>query len=111
MFKPNYNTCIKCLKHTLIVVKKGLCKLCNSANKKTKQYVYKRKPTGERNLFLDIWNERPHFCKHCNINLGNEPKTFFFSHIKPKSTHPELRLSKDNIQLLCYQCHYNFDFR
>lgn len=110
MFKPNYNTCISCNKQSLIVVKKGLCKLCNSKSKPTKKYVYKRKPTGERNLFLLIWNERPHICTHCYIHLGNEPKTYHFSHIKPKSTHPELRLSKDNIQLLCLPCHYKYDF-
>lgn len=72
---------------------------------------YKRKSTGEKELFFEIWNERIHICSNCKIHLGNEAKTFHFSHIKPKSTHPELRLNKNNIQLLCYDCHYAHDFQ
>lgn len=71
-----------------------------------------RKKTGEREMFLEIWQERPHYCtnKNCNKWLGNEPRTFFFSHIKPKSVYPQLRLNKNNIQLLCFDCHQIFDF-
>lgn len=72
---------------------------------------YKRKATGEKNLFIEIWNERNHICSNCKIHLGNEPKTFYFSHIKPKGKYPELRLDKNNIQLLCYDCHYAYDFK
>ena len=79
------------------------------------------KVTGEREMFLEIWNEREHYCSNgekcknskngIGMYLGSEPKTFYFSHIKPKSTHPELRLVKSNVDLLCYDCHYERDFR
>lgn len=71
----------------------------------------KRKSTGERELFLEIWNERLHYCINCKINLGNEPRVHYFSHIKPKGKYPELRLDKNNIQLLCFDCHYAHDFQ
>lgn len=71
----------------------------------------RKKNTGERELFLEIWNERIHYCINCKSYLGNEPLVHFFSHIKPKGKYPELRLDKKNIQLLCYDCHYAFDFQ
>lgn len=78
---------------------------------KSKTYVYKRKKTGERDLFLQIWNERDHVCENCGMKLGNTPKNFMFSHIKPKSIEPKMRLDKNNIRLLCWDCHYSLDFR
>lgn len=69
------------------------------------------KVTGEKDLFFEIWHERDHICENCKRYLGEEAKTFYFSHIKPKSTHSELRLVKSNIQLLCRDCHYAFDFQ
>jgi len=77
--------------------------------KTKKKYVYKRKPTGERELFLYIWNNREHVCVNCLGNLGDEPLVHFFSHIKPKGTYPELRLKESNIELLCFDCHYAKD--
>lgn len=71
----------------------------------------RRTRTGEAKMFFDIWNERPHVCNNCGTHLGHDARTFHFSHIKPKSTYPELRLDKNNIQLLCYDCHYAYDFR
>lgn len=72
---------------------------------------YRRKPTGEKKLFYKIWQERPHICVNCKVNLGNEAKTFNFAHIKPKGLYPELRLDPFNIILLCYECHYALDFQ
>lgn len=77
---------------------------------KPKAKVYKKKATGEREMFLEIWNERPHNCVKCGKRLPY-PMANFFSHIKPKSTHPELRLCKSNVELLCAECHYNHEFR
>lgn len=71
----------------------------------------KRKPTGEAKLFYEIWQERKHICVNCKIHLGDDARTWNFSHIKPKSRNPELRLDKSNIQLLCYDCHYAYDFQ
>jgi len=72
--------------------------------KSPKRYVYKRKPTGELDLFKEIWQERPHFCEECNQYIW-EFSHYNFHHIKTKASYPELRLIKNNIQLLCVNCH------
>jgi len=77
----------------------------SSDNKKRK-----RKPTGERELFLEIWNERPHICVRCGKYLGEEALKHYFSHIRSKGACPELRLSKDNIELVCMKCHIQYEF-
>lgn len=79
-----------------------------------------RKPTGELAMFLEIWREMevPRKCEHCG-----RPQLVFrvdcFAHIKPKGTHPELRLNKDNIWFSCsyfddthgwYGCHTSQTF-
>ena len=93
-----------------------LCPVCNKARldagkKKPKKVKrYKKKATGEREMFLEIWDEREHICVHCGKNLGDEPKAHYFSHIKPKGLHPKLRLVKNNIELLCMECHRQYDF-
>lgn len=77
--------------------------------KAKKKYVYKRKPTGEKELFLRIWASRMHVCINCGVGLGKEPKVGYFSHIKSKGAYPELRLDETNIQLLCLPCHQAYD--
>lgn len=59
----------------------------------------------ERDMFIEIWKERPHFCTSCHKNLGSTPSAHYFSHIIPKSRRNDLRLSKDNIVLECIECH------
>jgi hypothetical protein len=86
----------------------GCCKSCS--NKQVKPIKKVRKPTGEKDLFFEIWNERPHVCVNCKCNLGNEAKAHFFSHIISKKKEPKLRLEKSNIWLLCFDCHYLYDF-
>ena len=78
---------------------------------KCKRYIYKKRNTGERQIFLEIWKERPHLCENCGSNLGETPRNYMFSHIKAKSICPSLRLDKSNIRLLCWDCHYALDFR
>jgi len=75
--------------------------------KRNKSYYYKK----ETDIFMDIWSERIHFCEECGRYLGSDPKRFYFSHILSKGSHPNLRLSKDNIILLCFDCHRRWDFR
>lgn len=93
---------------------KGMCKQCYYIKNPPKQLnrtklTYRRKPTGEKKVFEEIWNERPHICVNCKDPLGNEAKTFHFAHIQSKKQHPELRLEKSNIALLCFDCHYQYD--
>lgn len=114
--------CQKCGNYRFIANKKhGLCNSCNNERKGLKTPVNgfkskfnlsrKRKPTGERELFFEIWNERPHYCEHCGSYLGDEPRVYFFAHEKGKGAHPEERLNKDNIHLWCLECHNAHDFK
>lgn len=66
--------------------------------------------TGELDMFKEIWEERPHYCIECGIFLGNELNVSYFSHRKSKGSSPELRLNKDNIDLLCKEHHHQWDF-
>lgn len=114
-----YKTCSSCGKSTILWKSNPkLCKNCtlqskvkslknfkHPKNNYTKVYKYKRKTTGERELFLSIWLKRPHKCENCCTYLGEEPKTFYFSHIKSKGAYPELRLVEENIEILCLNCH------
>ena len=62
----------------------------------------------EKDMFKDIWNERPHICVDCNRYL-QEAKAHNFSHIKSKWSRPDLRMDKDNIEILCFRCHFKKD--
>lgn len=57
-----------------------------------------------------IWLERQHICFNCDKHLGDRPYKTFFAHILPKGTFGKFRHRKDNILLLCPQCHHNLDF-
>jgi len=94
----------RCLKHAKRFFKK-------SEPKQKEKKKVKLKTTGEKSVFLEIWEERLRECTNCLSFLGNEPKASYFAHKKPKSTHPELRLDKTNIVLLCFDCHYAMDHR
>ena len=70
----------------------------------------KIKSTGELDMFKEIWNERPHYCEECGVFLGNTINVSYFSHRKSKGANPELRLNKNNIDLLCTNHHHQWDF-
>jgi len=126
-----WNTCKCCGQVKPIQNKtKGFCSDCvykqnhngknqfEVAREKQKQKVYLPKPivskfksSGERELFQQIWNERAHYCEHCGKFLGSEAKSFFFSHKISKGKENSLRLDSDNIQLLCFDCHFAYDFQ
>ena len=124
MIKQNKGICKKYGKEKWIQNSKGICPDCVyklNHDGKSQQEVYlerqkknkkKYDKTGEKELFLKIWQERLHYCanKNCRKWLGYVPKVSYFSHRKPKSTHPELRLNESNIDLLCIDCHYEWDF-
>jgi len=77
----------------------------------------KKQPTGEYNVFLEIWDEREHVCVNCKQDLDRfvdeetgSPSPMLFSHIKSKGSRPDLRLDKNNIELLCPDCHHIYEF-
>lgn len=116
--------CRKCGRET-VIVNKTRC-LCDSCNYKRlhnglSRFEYKlvtgrklcqtrRKNTGEAQLFKEIWAERPHVCAHCGRQLSDPMRAGYFSHIHSKGARPDLRLCKDNIELLCLECHSRHEF-
>lgn len=71
------------------------------------------KPRSEKNkeiirqelfMFKEIWDERKKECEHCKIEL-TVWHPILFHHIRTKGSHPELRLVKENIALICAECH------
>ena len=104
--------CSSCNGSFFIVNKKHyLCSVCNKRRlddsretKPKKKYTYKRKKTGERDLFEEIWKERPPYCEWCGEGIY-EFSVANYHHIKNKNMYPELRLIKENIVKICFTCH------
>lgn len=67
------------------------------------------KTTGERNLFMEIWNERLHVSEVSGTPLGEDPKAGFFAHCLSKGAFPGFRLRKDGIFLLTLNEHAEYD--
>jgi len=117
---PRYGTCSSCEKVGDIIVKSlpslgSLCFDCNRKRleagkvKKSSAIVSKKRPSGEAGMFEVIWNTRPHVSFVSGQQLGTEAKSFFFAHVLPKSTYPEYRLFMNNIVLLSYSEHMDWD--
>lgn len=88
-------------------------KLCDDCNKKrlnnAKAKVHKV-PKGELQLFIQIWNERPHISEVSGKRLG-EFNVCFFSHILTKGAYPGFRLTPENIVLKTCEEHQDWEFR
>lgn len=116
--------CRQCGKESIIVNRTHfLCDGCNfkrlhngvsrfeyNRNKRCLQGRLKKRNTGEAKLFREIWSERPHVCSCCGKILAEPMRAGYFSHIHSKGARPDLRLCKDNIELLCLECHSRHEF-
>jgi len=87
----------------------GLTELEYSKRKRS-MVLKDKKPTGELDMFIKIWEERPHVCVECGKRLGDKLNVSYFSHRRSKGAYPELRLVKSNIDILCTECHHEWDF-
>jgi len=67
-----------------------------------------RKPTGEKALFEEIWNERGPYSQINNEYLG-EFNICFFSHILPKGKYPKFRLKKQNVIIKSFDQHFSWE--
>jgi len=63
-----------------------------------------------KELFREIWIERPHYCECCHKELGEIPLAHFFSHILSKGAFPKYKHNKDNIILICMNCHNDWEY-
>lgn len=80
--------------------------ITTSINTKSKAIKPKfRQPTGELELFKEVWNERPHVSE-----LSGDKLYFFdinnFHHLLTKKTYEKFRLYKPNIILLTKAEHF-----
>ena len=102
--KEEVRPCLRCgINHMIYNRSKWLCEDCDKE-------VTRERRGDLQSLFMEIWGERPHICVKCGKKLGEEPKAIFFSHKKSRGSHPELKMDKNNIELLCSACHKLHDF-
>lgn len=97
---------------------KSLCQSCTTPEDR-KSYAKKKRerqkqketggPTGEWELFVKIWLERPdHICEGCGKKITVMTPTAFSHTIRTKEDE-SLRLEKENIDLECFDCHTIWD--
>lgn len=79
-------------------------------DKPKKKYIFKKKPTGEANIFREIWAERGPYSQIDGSYLG-EYNVCFFSHILPKgqNKYPAFKLNKQNIVLKTLSQHHAWE--
>lgn len=53
-----------------------------------------------KDLYRQIWDERPRVCKVCGYPIST-PLAHVFSHVYSKGAHPELKYERRNIELWC----------
>ncbi len=75
-----------------------------------KQYRYVKKATGEKAVFEEIWNERPHISQISGEPIIDPTPTNFL-HVLPKAQnkYPLFKLNKQNIILGTEDNHYDWD--
>jgi|ERR1019366_1191777 hypothetical protein len=73
-------------------------------------YKFKKKPTGEKEIFESIWFERGAYSEISGTHLG-EFNICYFAHILPKGQNkfPRFKLRMDNICLMTLAEHTAFD--
>lgn len=88
----------------------GLCGSCYRSNRSKKMpvKVKRHKVSGEMEVFKMIWEERPHHCQVCKVNLPVFDH-WNYAHCLAKSTYNKFRLLKENIILMCRDCHTQYD--
>lgn len=80
------------------------------AKKKAKGLSRYKKPTGEKPMFENIWNSRPHKSEISETPIP-EPSPFNFLHVIPKgqNKYPKFKLYEKNIVLGTYDEHHIWD--
>ena len=124
MFKPFIGACISCSRKKVIIpVKSGLCVFCNHKKKQDKKkesgkkiggYKFIKEPTGEKELFLEIWQNSNQRCFVCDKPIL-QPIVSNFMHVLPKALnkYPKYKTYVKNVVLGCHDsetsCHHRYD--
>ncbi len=100
--------------------KAGTCEICGYVMTiEIEKKVYripkkteKQKKVNEDDIafFKEIWEKRPHYSEVSGDFLGDEFNVCFFSHILTKGSYPRFRHNKDNIILMSYAEHQEWEF-
>lgn len=125
--------CIDC-KHDEYIFSHGRCKPCAdkvyfakkrelAKNKPKQQPLPKqRKPIKQfsarsaevirkdNEFYSLVWAVKVHYCEECSEYLGDEINKVYFSHILSKGSFPNLRHDMDNVRLLCFGHHQQWEF-
>lgn len=98
-----------------VVFSNGYCRSHQYLRDNLKVWKFEKKPKSKEIqkiidktvlLFEEIWQERKHNCQSCGKYLGNTYTAINFDHLIPKSKRKDLTLEKDNILLVCADCHW-----
>lgn len=119
--KIKYGECKECTQEKAIY-SKGLCQYCYWRNKASKsQYKPKPQPIKKRSskgskiasedskFFKEIWEERPHKSEISGKPLRTYSPTYM-SHILTKGAYPKARHWKENIMLMTFLEHQEWEF-
>jgi len=111
MIPRKKKVCKECGKEDYIF-SKGRCKPCASKSYKKPGLSNKAKAKIDldTNFYKEIWGERFHYCEECHKDLGDKWERYMFSHILSKGSNPAFRHDKDNINILCLECHQQWEF-
>lgn len=123
MFRPHFGICVCHKEKRLIIVKVGYCAEGNHKHKQDKKkasgkkiggYKFIKEPTGEKELFLEVWQNSNQRCFVCNAPIPY-PVVSNFMHVLPKALnkYPKYKTYIKNIVLGCHDsessCHHRWD--
>ena len=106
--------CISCA--NIGYAKKAQEKKRNSQEPYKPKKINQRSKNGQKvsasdsKFFHEIWNERPHNSEITGKTLGSEYNPVFFSHLLTKGAYPKFRHNKDNILLMTFDEHQEWEF-
>ena len=111
MIPRKKKNCKECGKEDYIF-SKGRCKYCASKSYKKPgpSKNAKEKIDLDTAFYKELWSERPHYCEECDKDLGSKWERYMFSHILSKGSQPRLRHNKENVNILCLECHQSWEF-
>lgn len=111
MIERKKKPCSECGEHQYIW-SKGRCKQCASKSyrKLGPSKNVSEKIDADTRFYDEVWSERMHICEECMRDLGSRWERYMFSHILSKGSHPSLRHDKENINILCFDCHQEWEF-
>jgi hypothetical protein len=71
----------------------------------------------DNDIYVAVWESKSsHNCEECGRDLGGmyapngRIKRWIFSHIISKGARPDMRSDTRNFNLLCYDCHQQYEF-